>query len=240
GFAARENAACARCRTNSNGDCHVKKKIRDIQYGVGPIGASIVKLLREKNAIEICGAIDTDPAKAGRDLGEVVGAADAPWGVNFRGRDRSSESSGGRGDSLDVVDLAQGYGSVAGVPGSGIVRGFDVRGALLSLPDVSRTGREARRDGEGLGSGAGRNGSESGICDGQAGDHAGGGFAANRARESAARGERFEAAAAAAEEDRRGDERRRVSREGKRRRDQARGPAGVRSDGGRQPGTGGG
>jgi 2,4-diaminopentanoate dehydrogenase len=59
----------------------VKKKIRAIQYGIGPIGASIAKLLREKAAIEICGAIDTDPAKVGRDLGEVVGASDAPWGV---------------------------------------------------------------------------------------------------------------------------------------------------------------
>jgi hypothetical protein len=61
----------------------VKKKIRAIQYGVGPIGASIARLMREKHAIEICGAIDTDPAKAGRDLGEVVGAADAPWGVKI-------------------------------------------------------------------------------------------------------------------------------------------------------------
>src|SRR6266852_1515884 len=59
----------------------VKKKIRAIQYGVGPIGASIVRLMREKQAIEIIGAIDTDPAKVGRDLGEVVGAKDAPWGV---------------------------------------------------------------------------------------------------------------------------------------------------------------
>jgi 4-hydroxy-tetrahydrodipicolinate reductase len=59
----------------------VKKKIRAIQYGVGPIGASIAKLMREKQAIEIIGAIDLDPAKAGRDLGEVVGAGDAPWGV---------------------------------------------------------------------------------------------------------------------------------------------------------------
>ena len=59
----------------------MKKKIRAIQYGVGPIGASIAKLMREKQAIEIIGAIDTDPAKAGRDLGEVVGAQDAPWGV---------------------------------------------------------------------------------------------------------------------------------------------------------------
>src|SRR5258706_2175885 len=59
----------------------VKKKIRAIQYGVGPIGASIARLMREKQAIEIIGAIDTDPAKVGRDLGEVVGAQDAPWGV---------------------------------------------------------------------------------------------------------------------------------------------------------------
>jgi 2,4-diaminopentanoate dehydrogenase len=59
----------------------VKKKIRVIQYGIGPIGASIAKLMREKQAIEIVGAIDTDPAKLGRDLGEVVGADDAPWGV---------------------------------------------------------------------------------------------------------------------------------------------------------------
>ncbi len=63
----------------------MKKKIRAIQYGVGPIGASIARLMREKQAIEICGAIDTDPAKIGRDLGEVVGAQDAPWGVKVSG-----------------------------------------------------------------------------------------------------------------------------------------------------------
>jgi hypothetical protein len=59
----------------------MKKKIRVIQYGVGPIGASIVRLMRQKNSLEIVGAIDTDPKKAGRDLGEVIGASDAPWGV---------------------------------------------------------------------------------------------------------------------------------------------------------------
>src|SRR5262249_16868172 len=76
----------------------VKKKIRAIQYGVGPIGASIAKLMREKQAIEICGAIDTDPAKAGRDLGEVVGAADAPWGVKI-----SSNAKDVLEKSADVV-----------------------------------------------------------------------------------------------------------------------------------------
>ncbi|HXZ11997.1 MAG TPA: hypothetical protein VEG64_06360 [Candidatus Sulfotelmatobacter sp.] len=59
----------------------MKKKIRVVQFGVGPIGASIVRLMREKSALEIFGAIDSDPAKAGRDLGEIVGAEDAPWGI---------------------------------------------------------------------------------------------------------------------------------------------------------------
>src|SRR5438309_3817232 len=62
---------------------HVRKKIRVIQYGVGPVGASLVRLMREKQAIEVIGAIDTDPAKAGRDLGEVAGAGDAPWGIEI-------------------------------------------------------------------------------------------------------------------------------------------------------------
>jgi len=52
-----------------------------VQFGVGPIGASIARVMRQKRAIEIAGAIDTDPAKVGQDLGELAGASDAPWGV---------------------------------------------------------------------------------------------------------------------------------------------------------------
>lgn len=59
----------------------MKRKIRVVQFGVGPIGASIARLMRQKEIVEIAGAIDSDPAKAGRDLGEVAGASDAPWGV---------------------------------------------------------------------------------------------------------------------------------------------------------------
>ena len=76
----------------------MKKKIRAIQYGVGPIGASIARLMREKHAIEICGAIDTDPAKVGRDLGDVVGASDAPWGIKI-----SADASEVLEQSADVV-----------------------------------------------------------------------------------------------------------------------------------------
>jgi 2,4-diaminopentanoate dehydrogenase len=63
------------------GDGVVKKKIRVVQFGVGPIGASIVRLMRQRSALEIVGAVDHDPSKAGRDLGEVAGAADGPWGI---------------------------------------------------------------------------------------------------------------------------------------------------------------
>src|SRR5712672_1986126 len=66
-----------------NTETLVKKKIRAIKFGVGPIGASIARLMREKQAIEICGAIDTDPENIGRDLGEVVGSEDAPWCVKI-------------------------------------------------------------------------------------------------------------------------------------------------------------
>ena len=76
----------------------MKKKIRAIQYGIGPIGASIIKLLREKESVEIVGAIDSDPAKVGRDVGEVVGAADAPWGVKISG-----DARGVLEQSADIV-----------------------------------------------------------------------------------------------------------------------------------------
>lgn len=76
----------------------VRKKIRAVQFGVGPIGASIARLMRQKAMIEIVGAIDKDPAKVGRDLGEVVGAPDAPWGVVI-----SAESQPALERSVDIV-----------------------------------------------------------------------------------------------------------------------------------------
>jgi hypothetical protein len=79
----RKIALCSLAATLNAGEIFVKKKIRAIQYGVGPIGASIAMLLRQKQAVELIGAIDTDPDKAGRDLGEVAGASDAPWGVSI-------------------------------------------------------------------------------------------------------------------------------------------------------------
>lgn len=43
------------------------------QYGIGPIGAEIARLLLSKPWVKVVGAVDIDPAKIGRDLGEVIG-----------------------------------------------------------------------------------------------------------------------------------------------------------------------
>lgn len=43
------------------------------QYGIGPIGAEIARLLLKKPWIKLVAAVDIDPDKIGKDLGEVIG-----------------------------------------------------------------------------------------------------------------------------------------------------------------------
>jgi 4-hydroxy-tetrahydrodipicolinate reductase len=47
--------------------------IRVMHFGLGPIGAAIVKQVAARPGFKIVGAIDIDPAKVGRDVGDVVG-----------------------------------------------------------------------------------------------------------------------------------------------------------------------
>ncbi len=62
------------------------KQIRVIQFGVGPIGARIAKLAHQKG-LRIVGAIDVDPSKVGKDLGELIGTE--PLGVKVTNDPRS-------------------------------------------------------------------------------------------------------------------------------------------------------
>jgi len=48
-------------------------KIRVMHVGLGPIGAAIAGQLLARRGFHIVGAVDIDPGKAGRDLGEVLG-----------------------------------------------------------------------------------------------------------------------------------------------------------------------
>jgi len=47
--------------------------IRVVSFGLGPIGAAVVRQLAGRPGFKVVGGIDIDPAKVGRDLGEVVG-----------------------------------------------------------------------------------------------------------------------------------------------------------------------
>jgi 2,4-diaminopentanoate dehydrogenase len=46
--------------------------LRIAQFGLGPIGLETLRLAARKPWVEVIGAIDIDPAKAGRDLGELT------------------------------------------------------------------------------------------------------------------------------------------------------------------------
>jgi len=115
-----------------------EKENSRIQYGLGPIGASIARLMREKQAIEIIGAIDTDPGKSRtrprrsrRREGRAVGRE------SFRGSKGSAGAGRGRGYPFDVIVARESDGPVADVPGGGVVHRFDLRGIVLSLSDAS-------------------------------------------------------------------------------------------------------
>lgn len=49
------------------------KPLRLIQFGLGPIGCACVTALLSDARFKLVGAIDVDPAKVGRDVGEVAG-----------------------------------------------------------------------------------------------------------------------------------------------------------------------
>ena len=47
--------------------------IRVIHFGLGPIGAAIVRQVADRKGFKVVGAVDIDAAKVGRDLGDVAG-----------------------------------------------------------------------------------------------------------------------------------------------------------------------
>src|SRR3954462_2719088 len=49
-----------------------KGPIRVLHFGLGPIGAAVVKQVAARRGFKIVGAVDIDPAKVGRDLGEIA------------------------------------------------------------------------------------------------------------------------------------------------------------------------
>jgi 4-hydroxy-tetrahydrodipicolinate reductase len=51
--------------------------IRVLHVGLGPIGAAVVRQVADRKGLRIVGAADIDPAKVGRDLGDIAGVGRA-------------------------------------------------------------------------------------------------------------------------------------------------------------------
>lgn len=49
--------------------------IRIMHYGLGPIGTGILRQVATRKGFKVAGGIDIDPAKVGKDLGEIAGLA---------------------------------------------------------------------------------------------------------------------------------------------------------------------
>jgi 4-hydroxy-tetrahydrodipicolinate reductase len=61
----------------------VTERLKFIQYGIGSIGAGTTRYLLERENVELEAAIDSDPAKIGRDVGALLNLA-RPLGVTIR------------------------------------------------------------------------------------------------------------------------------------------------------------
>jgi len=48
-------------------------RIRIVQYGLGPIGSAMARHVLERAGLELVGGVDVDPAKVGKDVGQVIG-----------------------------------------------------------------------------------------------------------------------------------------------------------------------
>jgi hypothetical protein len=59
--------------------------IRVVQYGLGPIGSAMARHVVERDGMVLVGGVDIDPAKTGRDIGDVIGL-DTPAGITVAGR----------------------------------------------------------------------------------------------------------------------------------------------------------
>jgi len=77
--------------------------IRVLHVGLGPIGAAVARQVAERPGFRIVGGIDIDPAKAGRDLGEVAGL-----GRRLRVKVTDDPVKGLRAAKPDVVLLCTG------------------------------------------------------------------------------------------------------------------------------------
>ena len=197
--------------------------IRVLHFGLGPIGAGVVKQVAARKGFKIVGAVDIDPAKVGRDLGEVAGVGRALRvnGVWRRDEGDQGDQAGRRRALHELVD-EEGPPADGGRPEAEGPDRLDDRGARVSDQGqhALRAGDpRAREEGEGR---RARHRREPGLRDGRAADHADRRLRAGRGAARRPHPGRAHPAAAVPAEDRRRPHPRAVPEEGGRRQRAAR------------------
>ena len=173
---------------------------------------------RRATGFKIVGAIDVDPAKVGRDLGDVAGLT-RRLGVKVQG-DAAKALQGRqarRRRSLHELVAQDGPAAARDDPEGEDADRLDDRGAVVSRLHAHPPGPADPRVGEEGEGGGARHRRQSGLRDGRAADHADGRLRTGRSRHRQPGAGRADPAAAVPAEDRRRPDHRAVSAEGRRR-----------------------
>ena len=192
-------------------------KIRVLPFGLGPIGAAVARQIAERPGFKIVGAIDIDPAKVGRDVGDVIGLTRRLGSKVQRGRGqgparrqarrrRAVHELVGRGGDAADRDHPQGEDADR----------VDDRGAVVSRLHTCPAGAADSPVGEEGEGRRARDRRQSRVRDGRAADRADGGVRAGRPRRGQPRAGCAHPPAAVSAEDRRRTHDRAVPAEGRR------------------------
>jgi len=124
----------------------VRSQVNAISFGVGAIGSMVAKaILERKDWIRIVGAVDVDPRKVGRDLGETVGLG-RPVGVRISGE--LDEALEGRKADIAIHTTSSSLGKVYPEIEQLVRRGLDVVSSCeeLSFPYLLNEGLAKKLD----------------------------------------------------------------------------------------------
>jgi len=119
----------------------MNKKIKVVQYGLGPIGCRSVQYLTERGHFDLVGAIDSDERKVGVDVGEL---AELPTALGLHVTDDSTNLL--KEVDAEVVVLNYIKPGANSAPGSGnyLLRqecGFHLRRTHVSLANQPQPGQ---------------------------------------------------------------------------------------------------
>ena len=178
--------------------------IRVMHIGLGPIGAAVARQVASRKGFQIVGAVDIDPHKVGKDVGDVIelGRRLRVKVTDGHRQDDQGDQARRRGALHQLVAQGRDAAVRGGAEAARADRHHDGGGGVPGAAQPA-AGQAARRGGaQGEGGGA-RHRRQPGLHDGRAADCAHRGVRAGRPRRGAPRAGRARPAAAVPAEDRR-------------------------------------